>query len=590
MTLIQNSRRIDYFFILLSGSILWILSGCGFTPEKEATANKTKMNDVYARGELSAQRGMQLFNEHCASCHNFTENQIGPSLAGVTSEVNKEWLVAFINDPAAVIKSGDERAVKNFEKYKLYMPAFPMLKGDDVEHLLGFIHKFSEAEKRKVNNRPGGLLNPIVDKIPQSNLTLVLEEWLTVPASSENFPLARINKMSAMETKEGERLFIADLRGTLYEIKDDKTYVYFNLKAEQPHFIDKPGFGTGLGSFAFHPNFEKNGLLYTTHTEPAKTAPADFAINDSIKAALQWVLTEWKTDDPGSDTFEGTHRELLRADMYSGVHGFQEITFNPLVKPGDRDYGMLYLGIGDGNAALGGYPFLCDNNRHIWGSVIRIDPTGGNSANGNYGIPKDNPFTDDPDALGEIWCRGFRNPHRISWDETGSGKMFISNIGQHSVEEINLGKAGADYGWPYREGTFLFDADANRELVYPLPPYDSGYTYPVIQYDHDEGNAVSGGFVYAGTKIPQLKNKYIFGDIPRGTLFYSEVSEITEGQRAALYRLNLEINGQSTSLQSITPDERVDLRFGMDSSGELYIFTKSNGKIYKVVNYMKAFF
>ena len=162
--------------------------------------------------------------------------------------------------------------------------------------------------------------------------------------------------------------------------------------------------------------------------------------------------------------------------------------------------------------------------------------------------------------------------------------MIITDIGQHSVEEINLGKAGADYGWPYREGTFVFDANANREMVYPLPPNDSRYTEPVIQFDHDEGNAVSGGYVYAGNKVSQLNGKYIFGDISNGNLFYSEESEIIEGQQAALYRLNVEINEKYKSLQSINPNHRVDLRFGIDGSGEIYIFTKSNGKIYKVVN------
>jgi hypothetical protein len=161
--------------------------------------------------------------------------------------------------------------------------------------------------------------------------------------------------------------------------------------------------------------------------------------------------------------------------------------------------------------------------------------------------------------------------------------MFVSNIGQHSVEEVNLGIKGADYGWPNREGNFLFDPDANTELVYPLPGNDSGYSYPVIQYDHDEGNAVSGGFAYAGTKIPLLKNKYIFGDIPRGTLFFSEVSEIAEGKQAAIFKMGVELNGESTNMVAITQNERVDLRFGIDSAGELYIFTKSNGKVYKVV-------
>ena len=187
-------------------------------------------------------------------------------------------------------------------------------------------------------------------------------------------------------------------------------------------------------------------------------------------------------------------------------------------------------------------------------------------------------------ALPEIWCRGFRNPHRITWDQSGSGKMFISNIGQHSVEEVNLGKAGADYGWPNREGLLLFDVNANTELVYPLPDDDSGYTYPAIQYDHDEGNAISGGFAYSGTKVSLLKNKYIFGDIPRGTLFFSELTDIIEGQQAPVLRLELELKGSKINLSDLAPNSRVDLRLGMDSFGELFLFTKGNGKVYRIVD------
>ncbi len=553
----------------------------------DATAKKMAgvpgSKSMFRGDELSVQHGMALFNEHCASCHNFNQSEIGPNLSGVTSEVGKEWLEDFIHDPRAAIKGGDKRAVSLFDKYKLYMPSFPFIKDRDMEDLLGFIHKFSEAEKKSRTQRAGALLNPISPKIPESDLSMLIEEWVTIPPSSEQNPLTRINKVLAIKTTDGERVFVADLRGKLTEISDLNAPVYMDIKEELKNFIDNPGRASGFGSFAFHPEFERNGLLYTTHTEPPKTARADFAIPDSIRTTLQWVLTEWKARDPRANKFTGEKRELLRADMVDGAHGFQDLTFNPLATKGDRDYALLYLGIGDGSAALYGYPFLCDNDSKIWGSVIRIDPHGSNSLNGQYGIPRDNPFVQQPNKLGEIWCRGFRNPHRISWDATGSGQMYITNIGQHSVEEVNVGKAGADYGWPYREGTFLFDADANTEVVYPLSEPDTAYTGPVIQYDHDEGNAVSGGFAYAGSRVPLLKGKYVFGDIPRGTLFYSEVSRMREGKPAPIYRMGLEVDGKPTSLGAIAGDQRVDLRFGQDSEGELFIFTKTDGKIYRVV-------
>lgn len=576
MTSIVKKASLLLFFILLFS----FLTACNFTDKKAPTQELT-MNS-YLKDELSLQHGMELFNQHCASCHNFNEREIGPSLGGITSNVDKDWLIAFIKNPIETIEKGDARANKLYEEYKIYMPSFPNLKDKDLEDLLSFIHKFSEGEKRSRNKRPDGILNPVVDKIPESDLVLVIEEILTVPPSSEAEPKTRINKIEAIKTKNGERLFIADLRGKLYEAIDTKVNLYLDVQKEFENFIDNPGRASGLGSFAFHPEFERNGLMYTTHTEPSKTSPADFAIHDSIQTTLQWVLTEWKSDVPSAQQFSGVKREVLRADMVGGAHGFQEVIFNPLAKIGDAEYGLLYLGIGDGSAALAGHPYLCDNAGKIWGSVIRIDPTGRDSKNGKYGIPKDNPFVKDPEKLAEIWNYGHRNPHRISWDPS-SGKMFISNIGQHSLEEVNLGKKAANYGWPNREGTFLYDVYANTELVYPVPGNDSGYVYPVIQYDHDEGNAVSGGFAYAGTEIPLLKNKYIFGDIPRGTLYFSEVSEMIEGNQAPIHKMGLKLNEKLTSLGAIAGDQRVDLRFGQDSSGELFIFTKSDGKVYKLV-------
>lgn len=538
----------------------------------------------FVRDELSVQHGQELFNQYCAACHNFQETVIGPNLSGVTSEVDKEWLVSFIKNAPEVIDSGDERAQQLFKKYNQYMPPFTMLDSGQIEHILGFIHKFSQGEKRSRNKRPGGILNPVEQNIPQADLRLVLEEVLTVPPSDTVPPLARINKLLAIEDKEEERLFLHDLRGKLYEITNrSNPKIYLDMNSVYPEFIHVPGYGTGLGSFAFHPEFAQNGLFYTTHTEPADAASADFPLPDSISTKLQWVLVEWKADEPQALQFSGSRRELLRVDMVSQVHGFQEITFNPLVKPGDADYGLLYLAMGDGGAGIR-YPFLCDTKEHVWTSVLRIDPSGSNSANGQYGIPADNPFVEEPEAVHEVWARGFRNAHRISWDRTGSGKMFITNIGQHSVEEVNLGIAGGDYGWPNREGTLLFDPMANPELVYPLPEQDSGYVYPVAQYDHDEGNAISGGFVYAGTEVPQLKGKYVFGDIPRGKVFYAEVDEMELGQQAPVYALSLELEGQPTDLVSITNSRRVDLRFGVDAAGELYLFTKANGTLYKVVD------
>jgi glucose/arabinose dehydrogenase len=315
---------------------------------------------------------------------------------------------------------------------------------------------------------------------------------------------------------------------------------------------------------------------------------ADFAYNDSIKVMLQWVLTEWTTEKPKAFPFSGKGRELFRINMVHSFHGVQEITFNPLANPGDEDYGLLYIGIGDGSSVEFGFPFLAHSKQKVWGTILRIDPSGRNSRNGKYGIPKNNPFVNDndPNTLKEIYAYGFRNPHRISW--TKAGQILASNIGHHNIEALNMILPGHDYGWPIREGGFVMDLAKGMRNVYPLPADDKKYgvTYPVAQYDHDEGNAISGGYEYWGSAVPELKGKYLFGDIVNGRLFFVEMKDLKIGSQAAIKECQISVNGTKKTLKELCGAEKVDVRFGRDHLGELYVMTKPDGKVYRIV---KAF-
>lgn len=339
--------------LLLFISFLLILTGCVKNKDR-------KQEDSYSQNDRPIRHGQELFNQHCASCHNFQNDGIGPNLSGVIAEKDTKWLRSFIANAPQMIKNGDARAVELYEQYnKQYMPAFPMLEKGDIASLLAYIetqqHTNLEKEKKE---RTGTLEDPIPERISSSDLNLVVKRILTIPPSTEAPPLARINKLAAIESKGEDRLFVHDLRGKLHEIKDNEANIYLDLPKNKQNFIDYPGLGSGFGSFAFHPDFKNNGLFYTTHTEPKGTASADFPIPDSIPVGLQWVLLEWKADDGQAREFKGSHRELLRADMHSGIHGFQDLKFNPIAEEGDADYGLLYLDIGDGGATLGGYPFL----------------------------------------------------------------------------------------------------------------------------------------------------------------------------------------------------------------------------------------
>jgi glucose/arabinose dehydrogenase len=350
----------------------------------------------------------------------------------------------------------------------------------------------------------------------------------------------------------------------------------------RPKFIHQPGLATGFGSFAFHPEFAKNGILYTTHAESPGSGKANFNYPDSIPVVLQWVLTEWKTD-PSKFPFSGEGREMFRINMPTAIHGVQEISFNRLAKPGDKDYGLLYIGIGDGGSTEIGFPLVSPIPQKVWGSIIRIDPLGRNSKNGQYGIPSTNPFADSSNRAGEVYAYGFRNPHRINWSK--SGQLFSINIGEHNIEALNMIMPGHFYGWPIREGTFMERFFNDKGKVYPLPPNDSIYhvTYPVAEFDHDEGTAICGGFEYSGTAVPQLQGKYVFGDIGTGRLFYVNMKDLKLGKQATIKKWNISMKGQPTTLAKLCNNTRVDLRYGKDSKGELYLFTKEDGKVYKLV-------
>ena len=189
--------------------------------------------------------------------------------------------------------------------------------------------------------------------------------------------------------------------------------------------------------------------------------------------------------------------------------------------------------------------------KQVEDELIRIDPLGSNSKNGRYGIPKDNPFLGKDPRVDEIYLYGLRNPFRFSFDSL-TGDILIADVGQHDIEEINIGVAGGNYGWNQKEGTFFFVANGNERGYATDRPLSvsEGLIDPIAEYDHDEGIAIVGGFVYRGTKIPALEGRYVFGDFALtfnndGRLFYlDEKNEIVEfelvGQKDPALRAALE--------------------------------------------------
>jgi mono/diheme cytochrome c family protein len=561
-----------YLFICF---ILVSMLSCG--PEQST--------NTIATDSVSITQGQLLFQTNCSGCHNFRHDGIGPNLSGITETHSVSWLKEFIRSPRTILDSETDQAKKLLADYHSVMPSFTTLKEEELDQLISLLH--TQKTKQKPKDDPNAIKNPIPEKIAPSDLQIDLELFAQIPKSSDKEPLTRISKMDWV--KPLKSWFVLDQRGKLYKLFNQKAETWLDILKWKPDFINQPGLATGFGSFAFHPDFTNNGIFYTTHTERAHSKKADFAIPDSIKQTLQWVLCEWKIKDPKASSFSGTCRELMRIDMVSGIHGVQEIIFNATANRGEEDYGNLYIGVGDGGCTENGYAFLTHHPDRIWGTVLRINPLGKNSLNGQYGIPDQNPFakTTDTTAVREIYAVGFRNPNRITW--TKNGVMLATNIGQGSIEAIDIIIKGKDYGWPNREGRFLMYPDSDINKIYPLPANDSifHYSYPAAAFDHDEGNAIAGGFVYEGKKMPQLREKYLFGDIPTGRLFFINTADLNPVKQALVKEWFVSLNGKRLTLRNLCGENRVDLRFAQDEKGEMFIFTKPDGKIYRMTNLSK---
>ena len=317
---------------------------------------------------------------------------------------------------------------------------------------------------------------------------------------------------------------------------------------------------------AFHPGYAANGLLYTYTSEPVG-AEADFSTMPPGEVPdHQSLITEWlvpNPDDLASVVDPTSARELLRIDQPQANHNGGGLNFGP--------DGMLYISLGDGgNADDEGIGHGSRGNgqdpRNVLGSILRIDPTGSNSGNGQYGIPPDNPFVGFPALVDEIFAIGFRNPFRFSFD-MDTGLLIVGDVGQNEIEEIDLVTAGADYGWNFKEGTFCFDPNGDGPGFVTecqpgqVPPF---LTDPIAEYDHDEGRAIIGGFVYRGTQIPPLQGKYVFGDYSRGLL--------TDGRLFFL-------NRRQIFEFPLVGQEQLDLfllGFALDGFGEIYVLANTS--------------
>lgn len=441
--------------------------------------------------------------------------------------------------------------------------------------------------------QPAPLTTTGFPRIQPSGITVSITPYFNVPADSATAPSARINYV----VPEAGRLFTNDMAGQIYVTgpAGGTATPYLDMAAQGvPAVVNFPT-GTGLAGFAFHPNFAGDpttpgyGNFYTTGTV-VNTAGAAANLGNGSGADMVQVR-EWHTASPLAPTFSGTSRVVMNVDGYTDGHSNSAIAFNPTAKPGSADYGNLYLGSGDGH-----YNDADQNAQNLGvpqGKMLRINPLQG--PNGQpYTVPSDNPFVGQAGKLPEIYAYGLRFPQTFSWDRV-TGAMYINDLGQDVVEEVNVGVAGANYGWSQREGMFAtgyaYGLGSGDKNVYPIPvsSLGAGYTDPIAEFDHSEGDALGSGFVYRGSAIPALYGKYVMQDIVTGRIFVFDPAATPPGGQATLTELMLSQDGQPFVLDDaygynsqILKGPRVDARLSPDANGELLIAVKATGTVYEL--------
>lgn len=279
----------------------------------------------------------------------------------------------------------------------------------------------------------------------------------------------------------------------------------------------------GMLGLAFHPDYENNRKFYVFYTDEE---------GDS-------QVYEYRTTDSNPNIADPTTaRHIITFEQRERVY---------VHKGGQMQFGAdgyLYIAVGDGNTK--GDPNEDGENPHTeLGTIVRIDVDNGDP----YAIPPDNPFADGRSGLPEVWAYGLRNPWRFSFDD---GNIYIADVGRYSWEEVNIADAsagGLNYGWDIMEGTHCHE---------PRKECDPTGTYlPQVEYSHDEGVSVIGGYVYRGSAIPEMAGRYFYADFASSLIrtFKYEDGEITEHY------------DWSRSVERPRPL----YTFGVDGHGELYI-------------------
>jgi glucose/arabinose dehydrogenase len=331
------------------------------------------------------------------------------------------------------------------------------------------------------------------------------------------------------------RVFIVEQTGRIRILKSGRLLAtpFLNIASSVSR-----GSEQGLLGLAFHPSFKSNRKLYVNFTR--------------LDGAT--VIREYRVSATNPNVVSPSSKRLiLRISQPYANHNGGGIAFGP--------DGYLYIGMGDGGS--GGDPQnRAQNLSSLLGKMLRID-VNGTSGSRPYRIPASNPFVGRA-GFDEIWQFGLRNPWRWSFDRA-TGALWIGDVGQDSWEEIDRAPKtssgagrGVNWGWRILEGRHCYPSSVSSCST-------TGKTMPLVEYPHSGGRcAVTGGYVYRGSRIPALVGGYVFGDYCSGEIWVVAANATAPATPTLLLNTSLLISS-----------------FGESSTHELLV-TDLNGRVYRI--------
>jgi cysteine-rich repeat protein len=334
------------------------------------------------------------------------------------------------------------------------------------------------------------------------------------------------------------RLFVVEQDGLIRVVKDGAILPvpFLDLTAK----TNKSG-ERGLLGLAFHPDYENNGRLFVNYTNNSgNTVVARYRVSANPDVA-----------DASSE------RILFTVTQPFSNHNGGGVAFGP--------DGRLYVGMGDGGG--GGDPVEAgQDDGTVLGKMLRINVDVETAP--YHAVPGDNPNPGAGLPLGLIWSKGLRNPWRFAFDRA-TGDLYIGDVGQNAIEEIDFepagGTGGVNWGWDIFEGSACFEPAPDPDC--PDPP--TGFAFPIHEYTHASGCSVTGGYVYRGCRMPDLHGRYFYGDYCTP---FVDTFVVSGGVATSFLDKTAQLGA---SLGNVSA-------FGQDARGELYIVSHG-GAVWRIV-------